>query len=531
VPRFGIVERAFEHSGESENPYRTLAAEARITGPDGRTVRRLPLFWDGSRTWRFRFSPDDVGSWTWIVSSDDPGLDGESGSFRVVESPNAGSIQPMPEFPHHFQRQDGRPFWFMGDTGWALYTDREDERHDRAAVERYIDVRAAQGFNVIHSMLLSEAGWGNQGGPPFEDIGREVLNPAYFQEVDHRLRYLNSRGIIGGLVLAWGNKRDVEPYSWDRFPDLEARRRYARYIAARYSAFDVYFVVAGEWHAEVRARDSTEADLKREFVAIAEELTAADPHERMVAMHPMTRHGSVREFAGTPALSFGDYQQNYEDLHGRVLESRAAGRPVVNSEYAYYLRDQSGDGRNDKPNSATLESIRHATWDIAMAGGSFITGFGTTYFGGNRDPGPFDVAASRNDDWEEDVQHVRTLFAGLEWWKLEPHDELVQAAAERGRDRQVQGVTAPPATAYWALAEPGQQYVASVRGLQTELTLSLGDGAEGRFRVRQFDPRTGRFTDLGSHAAGAPVRYTPPDQRDWVLLVTRAATMAPRRRP
>ena len=64
----------------------------------------------------------------------------------------------------------------------------------------------------------------------------------------------------------------------------------------------------------------------------------------MIAIHPMTSHGSVREFVGAAEwMTFGDYQQNYRNLHVRILESRPTNLPVVNSEYGYYLRDQSGE--------------------------------------------------------------------------------------------------------------------------------------------------------------------------------------------
>jgi hypothetical protein len=139
---------------------------------------------------------------------------------------------------------------------------------------------------------------------------------------------------------------------------VEARKRYARYIAARYSAYDVYFIVSGEWHGEVRTRPSTDDAVRKEFIEIGDALAAADPHGRMVAIHPMTAQGSVREFNSARWMSFGDYQQNYRDLHGRVLESLKLNKPVVNSEYGYFLRDSSGDGVPDKDNSTSAAAIQ-----------------------------------------------------------------------------------------------------------------------------------------------------------------------------
>lgn len=547
TPLFGIFERTLDATGKHSNPYAVIDATATLRSPDGRQLT-IPLFWDGGQNWKLRVSPDRVGTWTWSVESNDAGLDGQFGELRVADSKRRGGITPMKENSHHLQRQNGEPFWFFGDTAWALYTDSDEEKHDRLTVKKYIATRAKQGFNVIHSMLLSEAGWGNSGGPPFNDIKAQQINPGYWQEVDRRLACLNRQGVTGGLALAWGNKGRGEKYPWNAFSDLEAKKRYVRYIAARYSAFDVYFIVSGEWHAEIRTTPgATEQSVKREFIALGDELMKHDPHDRMIAIHPMTAAGTTRDFNDTKWMSFADYQQNYRDLHGRVLLSRKlvgqvsnlptgkkAGRkdgrletcptkkPVVNSEYAYYLRDRDGDGRCDKPNSAGLDMIRHATWDIVMAGGYVVAGFGSTYFGGNRHPGPFNVDDPRNDEWEEQILHVRKLFTDLEWWRLEPHDELIEAPVDRSPDGRLQRVIAPPKTAYWALSDPGRQHILYVRGCRQPLSLSLGGKGDLSYELRQFNPRTGGFSKPTADRHKTQIEYTPPDSHDWVLVVTAA---------
>src|SRR5262245_59621427 len=174
VGRFEMHEVALTATGQYANPYSDLEAELSLSPPAGGGNKRvLPLFWDGGATWKFRFSPDQPGIWNWTVSSRDAGLSGKSGSLEVVASNRQGSIRPMPGFPRQFERQDGTTFWFLGDTAWALYYDRADEKYDRDAALAYIDARAAQGFNVLHSSLLSELGWGNRSGMPFDDITAE----------------------------------------------------------------------------------------------------------------------------------------------------------------------------------------------------------------------------------------------------------------------------------------------------------------------------------------------------------------------
>jgi hypothetical protein len=525
IPQFGIFERSFRHSESYERPYTQLVGTAAFTGPDG-LAREIPLFWDGERTWRVRFSPDQLGCWSWATRSDDPGLDGQGGTFEVVESGLKGSIRPMPGYPHHFERQNGERFWWLGDTQWSLYTDSQETAHDRAAAEHYIDVRAAQGFNVVHSMLMQEDGWTNAGGPPFtgprlEALAGEQINPCYWREVDERLAYLNQQGIVGGLVLAWGRKKwkqEVEPWAWDRFAGLEARQRYARYVAARYSAYDVYLLVAGEWNASARGPDNEAVRL--EYVQIGNALRAADPHKRMTGIHPGC-HGNhfCREFnAAADWCDFGDYQQNYVQLNAEVVASRVYGKPVINSEYAYYLRDADEDGVVDKPNSQSLEITRHATWDLVMGGAYVVTGFGNTYMGGARCLGSFGVDAPQNDDWEAQIQHVPAFFERLAWWKLDPHNELLSAAEAPTEERTIHGRPAPPERAYWCLAEPGAQYVLYARGMASEVSLDL-DAPAGDYAVWQYDPRTSICQALGVQQGITSFAYSPPDERDWVVVL------------
>ncbi len=162
--------------------------------------------------------------------------------------------------------------------------------------------------------------------------------------------------------------------------------------------------------------------------------------------------------------------------------------------------------------------MRHATWDIVMAGGYVVTGFGTTYFGGNRDPGPFDLDAPRNKPWEMQIGHIKGVFTGLEWWTLEPHDELVRAGVTRGNDAKQLNRLAPPETTYWALAEPGKQYLLYLRGIGGAVTLTLENGSH--LRARQIDPRTGTSSLLPAPAGDDRFEYHPPDRQDWVVVLT-----------
>jgi hypothetical protein len=243
----------------------------------------------------------------------------------------------------------------------------------------------------------------------------------------------------------------------------------------------------------------------------------------------MTAHGSVREFRAAAWMSFADYQQNYSELHARALLSRSAAAPVVNSEYGYLLRDANGDGVTDKQNSYSTADLRFASWDIAMAGAYLVTGFGTTYFAGYRDPGPFDLEAAKNRAWEAQAGHLRRFFESTRFTALTPADALLDCAVPRGADRRERLPLAgggfhealrPPERTWWALADFDRQYVVYVRGVTAPLTLSLG-ARPGAFEVRWFDPREGVFLPAQMVEIAGAHELTPPDAQDWVALLVR----------
>lgn len=56
---------------------------------------------------------------------------------------------------------------------------------------------------------------------------------------------------------------------------------------------------------------------------------------------------------------------------------------------------------------------------------------GTTYCGGLRNAGPYDVDDPRNDDAEHDIAILKDFFTSLEWWKLDNANALVSGDVTR----------------------------------------------------------------------------------------------------
>jgi hypothetical protein len=563
VPRFEAFEKTFTQQGNYSNPYVEVTATARFVPPGG-GERSIPLFWDGAGQWKVRFSPDAVGTWRWLVISSDPGLNGAKGSFQCVPSTSRGGITAMAGYPYHFQYQDGTPYWLIGDTQWESFADDPEQGLGRTSMSRYFRLRAEQGFNYVHTEIIglvrsSNIDASGRENRAFLDYHAETINPAYFQEVDERVRLANSLGITLGLIL-------MEPYftpagsidpayrydnaCWMSFRDEAARLRYARYAVARYSAFNVLFLLTLEWGPNPKPieRKATIALFDR----IGTEIQEQDPHGRLRGIHddngclPDDFYGTSNRWntLGQYAQHSGsDYQypwcdgcsppndancrgrpatpRNRRTLHDEMLDvrvKRRRNRPVINGEYAYFLR-RGVNGHPDVVNrghSHDRATFRKAAWVLAIAGTYIVPGFWRTYYGG---------WAGRNTRFEpddpealpavKDLQVLHGFFqrqadgSRREWWKLEPRDDMVSSLPNPA--------DGTPGHAY-CLADPGKSYLVFAENtVSTELVLE-GRGAAG-YRITRFDPRTGNRTAVSSTVRSDKATLPSPDAEDWVFEI------------
>jgi len=508
-----------------------------------------------------RFSPDVIGTWNWSVKSSDPGLNRTNGSFNCISSTNHGGITAMTGYPYHFQYQDGTPYWLFGDTQWESFADDPAQGLDARTVSNYFTLRAGQGYNYVHTEIIglvraSQIDAKGQEQPAFHDYRAERMNPVYFNEVDARLRQANSLGITLGLIL-------MEPYftpaaridpafrydnrCWMSFPDEAARLRYARYVVARYSAFNVLFLLTLEWGPAAKPIPRNECIAM--FNRIGTEVQNHDPHQRLRGLHddngtlPNDFYESAWNTLGQYCQHSGsDYRypwydgctppsdancrgrfatpKNRQTLHDELKEvrlNRNRNRPVINGEYAYYLRRgvPAHPTVVNRGHSHDRATFRKAAWVLSMAGTYIVPGFWRTYYGGWAGRGtPF-----RPDDPEafpaiKDLQTLHTLFTRREdgtrrsWWKLVLQDDVV--ASEPNPADGSQGRS-------YCLADAGQSYVVYTENTRAT-ALSLSGTPHATYRVTQFDPRTGKRTLLDTSVKdGTTFKLVSPDTEDWVF--------------
>jgi hypothetical protein len=122
IPNYERVEFLLAIEADYENPYnlQEISLEAFFNGPNG-TEMVVPGFWDGEESWRIRFTPSQVGEWTYAVAVTDKNGTSQktAGNFLVTPSDHHGWLQignwVNPTYSSHFLvHHDGTPFYGIG---------------------------------------------------------------------------------------------------------------------------------------------------------------------------------------------------------------------------------------------------------------------------------------------------------------------------------------------------------------------------------------------------------------------------------
>ena len=104
----------------------------------------------------------------------------------------------------YFVDQQGKPFFYLGDTCWLLF-----QRLNQEELDEYLKDRVAKGFTVIQAYVIRGLGKqhpdGNSsllGTTPFIDRDPTRPNEEFFRNVDYIVNRANELGLVMGLVTA-----------------------------------------------------------------------------------------------------------------------------------------------------------------------------------------------------------------------------------------------------------------------------------------------------------------------------------------
>jgi len=474
-----MVEISLTTTNSHSDPYLGVDLSATFTHQNSGKQITVNGFWDGGKNWKIRFAPTIPGVWTYTTTSNDNQLDGKTGSFEYVEpsaadkvaNPNYRGFLKVSSNKRYLTYADGAPFFWMGGTIWRGNRDTMSYATD---FKTYVDNRKSKGFTVIQILLghpIKDDSV-NENGPLFTQK-YNLINPANFQNFDLRIKYILDKGMVPVIFIAWGE--DLKDMS------LNDLKNYYEYTVARYQAYNVVWCISGEYNYV--------GDLNK-IRSLGNTVHNTDSMEHLTTAHP----GPTSQATTTTANFLGE---SWIDVHMQqtwhvnernlmITDYNKNDGPVINGEAGY---ENLWEHDRDR--------VRKEAWTVYMSGGAGYTyGANGVWNWGNPDE-PVKGLDAIHWPGSTDMKYVVNLFSGTQWWKMTPHDELVN----RG----------------YCLAEKGNQYAVYL----TEggsVTIDLRDRSE-TFNVKWFNPRTGENISRGTTNGGNYRQFTAPFSGDAVLYI------------
>jgi hypothetical protein len=410
----------------------------------------------------------------------------------------------------YFVDQDGKPFFYLGDTAWLLF-----QRLDRKEVEEYLKDRAGKGFTVIQAYVLRGLGARHPDGAasllgekPLIDRDPAKPNEAFFKHVDHVINRANDLGLVLGLVVAKSWHVNKHP---ERVFDAKNAYTFGKFLGQRYKDNAVLWYVGG---------DSPPGDDRAVWVAMVRGLKDGSGGRHLISYHGQGHTSSSNWFHQEDWLDFNSIQSG----HGWAAKTYefivkdyglTPAKPTVDMEPPY---ENHPTGKTPRIDSHQVR--QGAYWN--MLAGAAGHGYGALdLFHLYKDAdGPF----PRNgfQPWRtamayegsRQVGYMRRLFELRPWYKLVP-DQSVLASGQGEQDDHVQAARAEDRSFLIAYLPRGHA-----------VSIHLDQIAGKKVKARWYDPRAGTWREIGEYANTGTREFVAPSQgarSDWVLVLDDAA--------
>ncbi|HEY0621594.1 glycoside hydrolase family 140 protein [Sphingomonas sp.] len=415
----------------------------------------------------------------------------------------------------------GKPFFWLGDTGWLMLG-----KLNREETERYLAKRAAQGYNVIQVMMLHRPDMANPvAGAALVDgdlkrprvtPGSDLSRPGEYDYWDH-LDWVFDRAAAHGLYIAlvpvWGDFADF------RLLDVASAQVIGRFVAERYKAKpNLIWMNGGDRYPELSPAA---------WDMLGKTIRAIDPHHLMT-YHPAGRASSSWMFHKAEWLDFNMYQSGHQSyaqdqqLYARGEDnwvytaddlSRSPQKPTIDGEPSYENIPHGLD-RAPEPRWQAADVRRYAWWSV-LAGA-----FGHTY--GENSVMQFFVRGGKANaywpklSWDEaldapggqQMRHLKELILSRPFLERVPDQSLII-----GNGKRYERVA----------ATRGASYAIAYSYTGKPFTVQMGKISGKRVRAAWFDPRTGKSQAIGVFANRGKRLFTPPGTpapgNDWALVL------------
>lgn len=425
---------------------------------------------------------------------------------------------------HRYFTSDGKPFFWLGDTGWLLFS-----KLNREDAEKYLETRREQGFNVIQVMVVHSTSEVNAYGDsalvnhniakPCVTVGSDVSDPKQYDYWDHIDWIVNTaakKGLYIAMVPVWGSV-----VKGSHINQTQAKA-YATFLVTRYKSFSNVIWMNG---GDIAGSDSLKV-----WNTIGNTLHNLNP-DHLITFHPRGRKQSSIWFQQEPWLSFNCFQSGhrtygqdtsktdfkYGEDNWRYVEadySKKPTKPTLDAEPSY---ENIPHGLHDitQPRWTSADVRRYAYWSV------FAGACGFTY--GNNDvmqmhkPGEKVGAYGSNTPWTKSINdpgaremvYLKKLILSRPYFERIPDQFLIASGQGEKYDHLI--------------ATRGKKYafVYTYTGRSMEIN---GTGLEGnKIKASWYSPRNGSTTLIGTFDKSKAMKFDPPGQpadgNDWVLVL------------
>jgi hypothetical protein len=443
--------------------------------------------------------------------------------FISCTNNNLTPVLKVSENKRFLVTENGDPFFWLGDTGWMLFT-----KLSREEAETYLENRKQQGFNVIQVMVLHDvrnavnvygdsALAGNRIDKPLVTPGSSFADSKqydFWDHIDYLVDLAAKKGLYMAMVPVWGS--NVRSGLVTR----EQAEKYALWLAERYrNRHNVIWMNGGD----VRGDDSTAI-----WNIIGYTIRKACKNQ-LITYHPFGRTQSSAWFHNEPWLDVNMFQSGHrrynQDTTGLAYGEdnwkyatddylKTPIKPTIDGEPSYEGIPQ-GLHDTTQPYWTDTDVRRYAYWSV------FAGCCGFTY--GNNSimqfykPTDSNPAYGAKEYWNiainapgaSQMKYLKQLMLSKPYFERVPAGELL--AGKQGTKYDYIAITR------------GKDYVFAYTCNGSDISLDIKMLTWLQLKVKWFNPRNGKVTDSGIIKAEKTLTFNPPGEKgagnDWVLIL------------
>jgi len=422
----------------------------------------------------------------------------------------------------YFQTKDGKPFFWLGDTGWLLFKKCKKEE-----AIKYLDDRKAKGFNVIQVMLLHELTVTDAYGDSAL-INKNIATPKnlhdepelpmleydYWNHVDFVIAAAEKRGIYIALVPIWGG--NIKHVS------VEQAKTYAAFLANRYkNKSNIIWLNGGD----IKGGDALD-----KWNTIGNTIRSIDKNH-LIGFHPRGRNSSSAWFHNEAWLDFNMFQSGHKDyaqdtVSTETLHYGEDNWRYVNDDYKLTPIKPTFDGEPSYENIphglhdsaekrwTAADVRRYAYWEVFAGGCGFTYGNNSVmqfYRKGNKD-----MSFGANKNWDDELnvpgagqmQYLKALMLSKSYFDRIPDQSLVIGNGEK-YDR--------------VMATRGKDYAMFYVYNAKAFKVALNKLNFKPTKAKWFSPVDSQVIPVKGYKYTAEKTFDPPGEKgngnDWVLIL------------